>query len=214
MHRLFRTGALALVPLLFAGCTFLRASAQPDDSPNALPGIDLLTRTEWKAEPAKEGLRPHTPVALTIHHTGTLQKPDQDPAETLRALQRFSFSSDTLGNGHPKLPWPDVPYHYYISPDGTIVEGRDVRFEGSSNTDYDLHGQIQVVVEGNFMEEEPTAEQVASLIRLSGALSERWGIPATRTGGHRDRAGLDQTVCPGDALVTHFPEVLAAMHGG
>lgn len=219
MSLLSRASALALVPLLMVGCA--QTQPQPDapaassamPAPSALPGIDLLTRAEWGAQAPVMAMTPHTPDALTIHHTATPQRPERSPAETLRALQRFSISSDTLDDGRPKKPWADVPYHYYITPDGTIVEARDVRYEGDTNTNYDLTGQVQVVVEGNFMEEEPTAAQLASLVRLAAALSERYGIPPSRVGGHRDRA-VGQTSCPGDALEAHFPEVLAAMQGG
>ncbi|MEM1054322.1 MAG: peptidoglycan recognition family protein [Bacteroidota bacterium] len=225
MFRFLRTGALALVPLLFASCLAPRSVEGVEErthgsmpskvaATDTLPGITLVSRREWGAQDPIGEMRPHTPVALTIHHTATPQAPDRDPRGTLRNLQRFSISSDTLDDGRPKLPWPDVPYHYYIAPDGTIVEGRDVRFEGDTNTGYDLTGQVQVVVEGNFMAEEPTAEQVASLVRLAGALSTRWGIPPSRVMGHRDHEGRVETSCPGDALAVHFPAVLAAMTGG
>lgn len=214
-----RTCAFALVPLLFAGCTIDRAAAQhrpPAEArvavSNALPGVDLLAREAWGAHVPVSPMRPHVPTALTIHHTATPQAPERDPRRTLRALQRFSVSSDTLDNGSPKRPWPDVPYHYYITPDGTIVEGRDVRYEGDTNTQYDLAGQIQVVVEGDFTQEEPTEAQIESLVRLAGALSARYGIGPESVGGHRDRA-VGQTSCPGDALEAYFDEVKAAMDG-
>ena len=221
MDPLSRAGALVLAMFLFAGCALNHASAQSRPpavearaaASNALPGIDLLTREAWGAHVPASPMRPHVPRALTIHHTATPQAPDRDPRQTLRALQRFSVSSDTLDNGHPKLPWPDVPYHYYIAPDGTVVEGRDVRYEGDTNTQYDLAGQIQVVVEGDFTQEEPTQAQVESLVRLAGALSDRYGIGPDQVGGHRDRA-VGQTSCPGDALEAHFDEVKAAMGGG
>lgn len=223
MTILFSSSALALA--LSLGC-----ASQPTTSPEAAGanavspapvvravapagdtlGVPLLTRAEWGAEPVALAMTPHTPDALTIHHTATPQRPDRTPAAKMKALQRFSLSSDTLGDGRPKKPWADVPYHFYIATDGTIVEGRDPAFEGDTNTNYDLQGQIQIVVEGNFMEEEPTDEQLASLIALAGALSAQYGIPPSRVGGHRDRA-TGQTACPGDALEIHFPAVLAAM---
>ncbi|MEM6326505.1 MAG: peptidoglycan recognition family protein [Bacteroidota bacterium] len=222
MPLLRRTAALALVLLLLAGCTRSGVSAQGHSfapearavPSNALPGIDLLTREAWGAHVPASAMRPHVPSALTIHHTATPKMPERDPGQALRALQRFSVSSDTLDDGRPKLPWPDVPYHYYIAPDGTIVEGRDVRFEGDTNTGYDLHGQVQVVVEGNFMVEQPTHEQIASLVQLAGALSTRWDIPPSRLLGHRHHEGRVETSCPGDALMIHFYKLKAAMTGG
>ena len=211
MPRRFCTGALALVSLLIASLAGCTVSQEEYTTPlRPLPGITLLTRAEWDARPPAGAMQRHTPRALTIHHTATPQRPDRDPRETLRALQRFSFSDETLADGTPKRAWPDVPYHYYIAPDGTVVEGRDVRFEGDTNTEYDTSGQVQIAVEGDFTEQEPTEAQVLSLIRLAASLSEAYGIPTSRVAGHRDRA-VGQTLCPGNALEAHLPEVRAAM---
>ncbi|MEL6616137.1 MAG: hypothetical protein AAFQ43_10385, partial [Bacteroidota bacterium] len=94
--------------------------------------VPILRREAWGAEPAAFEMTPHTPDALTIHHTATPQRPDRTPAQKMKALQRFSLSSDTLGDGRAKEPWADVPYHFYIATDGTIVEGRDVMVEGDT----------------------------------------------------------------------------------
>ena len=200
-----------LALLFLSGCSLLQGSS-PKAQPNTpLAGVEILSRAEWNAaEPVME-MRPQTPQALTIHHTAVMQKPELSPEAKVQALQRFSISSDTLDDGRPKLPWADVPYHFYIANDGTVVEARDVNYEGDTNTGYDLHGQIQIVVEGNFMVEEPTAAQMASLRALAAALAVRYDISSEHVEGHRDRKGKIETSCPGDALRSRFPEVLAAM---
>ena len=145
------------------------ASANLRGLPSDLP---VLTRTQWgAAEPVAE-MTPHTPTVITVHHTGTPANPERSTAEKIRALQAFSQRADTLGDGTPKVAWADVPYHYYIGTDGVVAEGRDVRYEGDTNTSYDLRGHVQVVVEGNFEETEPTPEQLASLRAASDA--GRW----------------------------------------
>ena len=200
---------LALTLVLAA----LPAVAQ-DAGRSALPGgVEIVSRSAWGGPAPIAPMIPQTPRALTIHHSGTPMRPDAAPAETLRALFDFSTSRDTLGNGHFKEPWADVPYHFYIAPDGTILEARDVAYEGDTNTRYDLSNQVLVVVEGNFEEEEPTAAQIASLLALSEALARQWGFGPTAVAGHRDRAP-DQTVCPGDALEARFPEVRTAVARG
>ena len=189
------------------------AFAQTPERTPLPPGVEVVARAAWGgAEPALP-MVPHVPRALTVHHTGAPMDPRRPPAETLRALYAFSVSDDTLGDGRRKEPWADVPYHFYIAPDGAVLEARDVAFLGDTNTRYDLSGQIQVVVEGTFDEEEPTEAQVASLLALSAALARQWGFGPAAVGGHGDRAP-GQTVCPGDALEARLPEVRAAVRAG
>ncbi len=191
----------------------LPAVAQ-DAARSLLPeGVEIVTRDAWGGTPPVGPMIPQTPEALTIHHSGTPMKPDVAPDETLRALLAFSTRRDTLGNGHVKEPWPDIPYHFYITPDGSILEARDVAYEGDTNTRYDLSDQVLVVVEGNFEIEEPTEAQMTSLLALSEALARQWGFGPTSVEGHRDRAP-EQTVCPGDALEARFPEIRAAVARG
>ena len=200
------------LPLVLALAASAVAAQGPERTPLP-PGVEVVARAEWGGADPAFALVPHVPRALTVHHTGAPMRPDRDPAATLRALYAFSVSADTLGNGSPKTPWADVPYHFYVAPDGAILEGRDVAFVGDTNTRYDLSGQVQVVVEGSFDREAPTAAQVASLLALSSALAERWGFGPAAVGGHGDRAP-GQTVCPGGALSARLPEVRAAVRAG
>ena len=177
------------------------------------PGVAVVSRAEWGGPPPVLAMIPQVPHALTIHHTATLQRPERDPAETLRALYDFSVSSDTLDDGRPKRPWADTPYHFYIVPDGTVLEARDVAYEGDTNTRYDLSGHVLIVVEGNFEEEEPTGAQMASLLTLSEAVAAQWGIGPEAVGGHGDRAA-GQTACPGEALEARLGDVRAAVRRG
>jgi hypothetical protein len=200
--------SLLLAALALASCASTpSASASLQGLPTDLP---VLTRAAWGAAPAKNGMVPHTPAVITVHHTGTPAAPGRSTADKIRALQAFSQRADTLGDGTPKVAWADVPYHYYIGTDGLVAEGRDVRFEGDTNTRYDLTGHIQVVVEGNFEETEPTPEQLASLEGLVVALAREWGIPADAIAGHGDRA-VGQTVCPGKNLKPYLPVLRGAV---
>jgi len=194
--------SLVLAVLALTSCASTRpASATLQGLPADLP---VLTRAEWGAAAPVAEMVPHTPTVITVHHTGTPADPGRSTADKIRALQAFSQRADTLGDGTPKVAWADVPYHYYIGTDGLVAEGRDVRFEGDTNTRYDLTGHIQVVVEGNFEETEPTPEQLASLEGLVVALAGEWDIPADAVAGHGDRA-VGQTVCPGENLKPFLP---------
>ncbi|GAB5537610.1 MAG: hypothetical protein Rubg2KO_38590 [Rubricoccaceae bacterium] len=201
MSRFALVGAL----LILSSCG--SSSQTAIELPDSIP---YLSRADWNAKAPSFEMIPQTPSKLTIHHTATPQNPDADPGQTLRNLQAFSQRADTLGNGRPKVAWADVPYHFYIAPNGTVVEARDPAYEGDTNTDYDLTGHVHVVLEGNFMVEFPTDAQMRSLLAVSAAIGERYDIGPDAVGGHGDRA-VDQTLCPGDALEARLDEVRAVM---
>jgi uncharacterized protein YbbC (DUF1343 family) len=170
-----------------------------------LEEMEIISREEWQAQPAREGLKWHIPRYITIHHTGTNQNPNRSAAEKLQALQKFSYTEGILGDGvTPKKPWPDVPYHYYITVDGKILEGREIQYQGDSNTDYDLNGHALIVVEGNFNKEEVKDIQYEKLEQLVIALSKKYKISAEEISGHKDQA---ETTCPGENLHILIPEL-------
>jgi N-acetyl-anhydromuramyl-L-alanine amidase AmpD len=146
----------------------------------------------------------HVPRRITIHHTAGRQAPQRTAQEKLQALQQFSQQRSPLGDGRIKEPWADVPYHFYIAVDGTVAEGRPVRFVGDSNTRYDLRGHIQIVLEGNFEEENPTAAQYENLWKLAYVLARHWRIEPEHIFGHKDHA---QTACPGGVLYGWLPQL-------
>jgi uncharacterized protein YbbC (DUF1343 family) len=168
--------------------------------------LDIISRKQWNAAPARtaEMVR-HIPTFITIHHTGTNQNLERSTEAKLKALQQFSYSEGFLGDGvTPKKPWGDVPYHYYIAADGSIAEGREIHFEGDSNTNYDLTGHALVVVEGNFNKEKITDAQYKQLEKLVTVLAEKYKIPAEAISGHKDQA---ETTCPGTDLYRLLPEL-------
>lgn len=168
------------------------------------PGVTFLTRADWGARPPVLAMLPHTPVRLTIHHTGVGQNPQRTLAEKLRALQRFSQQDDSLADGRRKPAWADVPYHYYVAVDGSVGEARDWRYAGDSNTPYDPAGHLLVVVEGNFERDTLSAAQRRTIERLVPALARRFGIPGDSLASHRDYAS---TSCPGANLYVELPRL-------
>ena len=85
----------------------------------------------------------------------------------MQNLQAFSQRDDKLASGKFKPAWFDVPYHYYIAVDGRIAEGRELKYVGDTNTEYDPTGHALVVVEGSFNTEEPTKAQIDSLKKMT-----------------------------------------------
>ncbi len=192
-----RASTAILLLLVLPGC---RASA-PFRLPSELP---VLTRAAWGAAAPAGPMKRHVPRQITIHHTAGRHAPERTTADKLRALQQFSQERSTLEGGRIREAWADVPYHFYIAVDGTIAEGRSLRFLGDSNTRYDLRGQIQIVLEGNFEEELPTAPQYDSLWKLTYVLARQWRVAPEHIFGHKDHT---QTACPGGALYQWLPQM-------
>lgn len=126
------------------------------------------------------------------------------------------------GNGGAKIPteieskhmsskgWYDVGYHFMITPDGKIYEGRHLTFKGShvnkANT-----GKIGILVMGDFQhqlwdwDDDPTKKQLSSLNSL--ILTLKSAFPTiSKLGGHRD---YNATACPGDELYKLIPDIRA-----
>lgn len=162
----------------------------------------IVSRQEWKAKDAIGKMQPHTPQRITIHHTASPQKDSITIEKKMQALQNFSQGESRLASGKNKTAWPDVPYHYYIAVDGQIAEGRDIKFVGDTNTDYDPNGHILIVLEGNFENEQPSSNQLESLTSLAVWLSVKFGIPVAEIKSHNDYAS---TACPGVNLKNALP---------
>lgn len=165
----------------------------------------IVTREQWGAKAHLPGAIPHTIHKLTIHHTGVLSNKNRSLEDKLRGLQTYSQSEAKLDNGKTKPAWVDIPYHYYISIDGRIGEGRDWYFAGDTNTEYDPTGHLLIVVEGEFGQEQPTAEELKSLWDLTTYCVWRWRLSSEAIESHRDYS--KQTDCPGDALYKLLPEL-------
>lgn len=167
----------------------------------------IVTREEWGAKLHRPGAKVHHIDRITIHHTGVAQSPARSLEDKLRGLQAFSQREDKLADGRTKPAWPDIPYHYYISVDGRIGEGRRYRYVGDTNTTYDPTGHLLIVVEGNFETELPKPEQIASLEKLVNWALWNWRLERKTIFGHGDFASTD---CPGKNLVPF----VRALHDG
>lgn len=160
---------------------------------SALPAVSIIPRAEWKAAEPKPFAR-HLPVRITVHHEGTKLLPADDAVRKIKGIQ-------TWGMG-PDRKWADVPYHYFIAPDGKIYEGRDVYTVGETNTEYNPSGHLLICCLGNYEEQEVPAEQLNSLIKMIAWSSKTYKIPVETLSTHRDNS--KQTTCPGKNLYRYF----------
>jgi hypothetical protein len=167
---------------------------------------EIITRAMWRAKAALAGGIEQQPGGIILHHTATNSDPSVSVETKMRNLQSFSQSPSTLARGHQRLAWTDVPYHFYVDVSGRIAEGRDVRFGGDTNTNYNTAGYIQIVVEGNFEKEKPTPKQLDSLRDLLVWLMLDWNLDEGKVSVHKDHAA---TLCPGRLFIEVLPKLLA-----
>jgi hypothetical protein len=180
-------GALACLMWL-AGCA-VKPDSRVDPAENR-----IITVGQWGGTPADESrARKHAITRITLHHQGVAFPRGRDPVRYLRDLQ--SWSRDTR-------KWLDIPYHYIIDLEGNIYAGRDIRFAGDTNTEYDPAGHALVEVVGNYEESEPNPSQLDAVVELMTLLAAKYAIPVERIQGHRDFSG--QTVCPGKNLYRYL----------
>jgi hypothetical protein len=175
-----------------AGCAVLHKGAA-GDAPR------VVSASEWGGIERSGGLPHQTITYLTVHHQGEHWAPDKDVPAYLRRLQQWS--RNTKG-------WIDVPYHYIIGPDGTIYAGRSPAIAGDTNTEYNPHGHLLVMLMGNFEEQTPTSQQWDSAVKLLAHLLRVHNLPPESIGAHRHWS--NQTVCPGANLMARFEELRAA----
>lgn len=175
---------------------------QSDESPTKAPPPKIISRQEWGARDAVGKMQSNVPQHITIHHTASPRKDALTLERKMRDLQAFSQSESRLDSGKNKAAWPDIPYHYYVAANGQMAEGRDVKFVGDTNTDYDPSGHVLIVLEGNFENEQPSAEQIESLVALVTWISAKFDIPVSEVKGHNDYAS---TACPGTNLKNMLP---------
>lgn len=174
-----------LFALLWAWCVALPMSTLAE------PGLVIVSAREWGSKPlAFPAEMKQIPQRIVLHHAGVAWKPGGEPRQKLRDLQAW---------GQKEKGWLDVPYHYVISPDGQIFEGRDWRFQPDSNTSYSLNGVLNVELFGNFETELVSAQQLDSLVDLLAYLHRTHSLNISSLTSHREMAP-GQTVCPGRDL--------------
>jgi hypothetical protein len=172
------------------------------ESSSQLSRPAIVSRQDWNAKKTQGTAKEHSIRFITIHHTASALNQNLSIEKKLQSLQAFSQSESRLASGKMKLAWFDVPYHYYIAVDGKIAEGREIKFVGDTNTDYDPTEHALVVLEGNFETEQPSVEQQKSLQILVAWLSAHYKVQTSEIKAHND---YTSTACPGKNLKKLLP---------
>ena len=164
---------------------------------------EVHERSEWGARSANCSSPLGTPTRMAIHHTETPTNDSMSPAARLRQIQ--SYHMDVKG-------WCDIGYHYLMSRDGELWEGRRDTLlgahAGGNNT-----GNIGISVMGTHDSTPLTETQLNSIARLVRGLSDQKHIVIDRgrIKGHRE---YNPTSCPGNALFGQIDRILELASGG
>ena len=154
----------------------------------------IVTAQLWGGTPAVDSLaKKHTISHITLHHQGEPFPKGKDPIQYLRNLQTWSRRDKH---------WIDIPYHYIIDLDGKVYEGRDIKYAGDTNTEYDPTGHALIEVVGNFEEVEPNQNQLDAVVKTMTWLAEKYNVHADSIRGHKDYSSI--TVCPGKNLYRYL----------
>ncbi len=174
------------------------ARAVPGVAWNGKAGsITLLEREQWgsRKEVSARLNRMTRIQRVTIHHTAMLAAGTRAAnAAQIRAIQRRHIT----GNG-----WGDLGYHFMIGRDGTVFEGRRLRYQGAHAGDpVSNKGNVGVCLLGDYSrgQQKPTPVQLLALQRLTAALCKRYGIAPAGILTHKEVRPGHGTACPGAYL--------------
>jgi hypothetical protein len=185
----------------------------------ALRAGGVLPRSAWGARPARASCsRNETRRRLAVHHTVTARTLNGDYPARLRQFQAYHM--DTRN-------YCDVGYHFLVTDDGRVWEGRESKHLGSHVLSHNVDN-AGVAFVGCFHPTAdcaglggttPTDASVRAAGKVLGILAEQHGIDvsAATLKGHRDHPGTS-TACPGDGLHAQLPRLrtlaLEAVAGG
>ncbi|MEE8410678.1 MAG: N-acetylmuramoyl-L-alanine amidase, partial [Myxococcota bacterium] len=169
-------------------------------------------RSAWGARAAVCSTRDSPKYRMAVHHTagGT---GDGDFEAKLRQIQAFHL--DARG-------WCDVGYHFLVTVDGVIWEGRQLEHLGAHIRNHNI-GNIGMAFVGCFdpgvdcqtaLPNEPPGIMIEAGGELLGHLAQHFAmaISDTRVKGHRQHSGTN-TICPGDNVIDRLDDIrgIAAM---
>jgi N-acetylmuramoyl-L-alanine amidase/Carboxypeptidase regulatory-like domain len=170
----------------------------------SLPGLTVRSRTDWNARRA--GCKStHSPQKMTIHHTDTPNADSLSVPARIRQMQNY----------HQNIRgWCDIGYHFLISPDGQIWEGRPISqlgaHTGGANTN-----NVGIALMGSFNKSPPPSAQLVATTNLVQAIGQRYKLTISRSTvkGHREQ-GTTATDCPGSTTFGLLGSIVKAANAG
>ena len=159
-------------------------NAAPEERPDW-----VKPREAWGAAAPVQPYVSHTPVGVSLHHTGAVWQGRPSAEQYLRNVQAFHVG--------PQREWEDIAYHYLIDLEGGVWAGRPPTVRGNPSVYYDPTGLVLISFLGDYGTQDPSEAQVAAAARTTAWLVRRFELDPARLTGHRDHA---PTSCPGDKL--------------
>lgn len=154
-----------------------------------LKNISVISRARWAKYQIKGNVTPMGNVTkITVHHT--------DDGPKLNSMSDVKFLQGIENHHRNNRKWACIGYHFIIGRDGTIYEGRPVKYQGAHARSNNPHN-IGISLIGDFNKAYPSKGQLSSLSALLGNLRNKYKIPAKNVVGHRH---LNKTECPGKYL--------------
>lgn len=168
--------------------------------------LNCKTRKWWNAGKHKLPIYEHTNGLgkISIHHTAIHNNNNNNLKKKVKSYQTFHVT---------KKKWNDISYHYLISKDGKIIEGRNIKHIANPDyrngkekeKKYDLNGIILVCLMGNFEEEKLEETQKNTLIHFLCYLIQKHNINTNEIYIHSNTKEYDikrndgkiKTLCPG-----------------
>ncbi len=166
------------------------AEPEPAPKPPVAPATDwYVPRTTWAAQPIDtSNIEPMGPIwRLTIHHSGETRDAQSPAPGELRFFER----------AHKAKGWACIGYHFIIDRDGTVYEGRPLKFQGAHAVGDNNKGNIGVCLIGNFDDTPVPNEQKAALLSVLNRLCVQYRIGRDQIFGHQH---FKITDCPGRNL--------------
>ena len=171
----------------------------------------VISREEWGAAATRCNSQNATKDKIAIHHTVTQAN---TTAAQLRQIQNFHMSG---------RDWCDIGYHFLVTVDGKVWEGRPVHLLGThvgghntNNIGVSFVGCFHPTSDcANLQPDVPPEVMIANAGSFLSVLVQEYGINVTAQTlkGHRDHSGAS-TACPGDNLHARLDDLRAAARDG
>ena len=170
------------------------------------PASLVHPRSAWGAAATPNCGNPHTPKAITIHHTVTPNNDPTPPAKRIKGIQNYHINA----NG-----WCDIGYHFLVSQDGERWQGWKTETKSGIHVGGHNTNNVGISFLGSYQNSEPPAVQVEGVIPLVQWLADTYGIALDRKHllGHREWSG-NSTSCPGNRLFSKLDGIVASANNG